>query len=406
MTTETEEFEFRRRREKEQQISQSNAPTESTFRDYLSGVSTSGGVIGKVAAGAAGGLMDAGEWLDRQAYKAGGAASELSSRLGAPPEVAGGIGTVANVGVQAIPMVLGGEAAKLVSPAFVSAAKTLMQSALKPTLKSLRIGEAATAIDTMLAEGINVSMNGVFKLKSKISDLNRQIVEAIQSSPATVNKMEVAKTLLPTLEKFQKQVNPTSDINSLKSAWGEFVNHPLLPKIIPEQVIPGRTVASPVLDASGNPFTRTIPEKVIPSSGTNEIPVQLAQELKQGTYKQLSGKYGELGSADTEAQKALARGLKEGIAKAVPEIVGLNAAESKLIATLNVAERRALMDANKNPAGLAWLYNHPTSFAAFVADRSPLFKSLLARMINAGREQIPATAARAGIGAVEAFTQN
>src|SRR5206468_3026519 len=113
----------------------------------------------------------------------------------------------------------------------------------------------------------------------------------------------------------------------------------------------------------------------------------LAQELKQGTYRILASKYGEQGSAATEAQKALARGLKEGISEKVPAVAGLNAEESKLINALEVAERRALMDGNKNFGGLAWLAHSPATWAAFMADKSALFKSLVARMMHSGSEQ-------------------
>jgi hypothetical protein len=36
-----------------------------------------------------------------------------------------------------------------------------------------------------------------------------------------------------------------------------------------------------------------------------------AQAIKQGTYRQLAKKYGQLSNADVEEQKALARSLKE-----------------------------------------------------------------------------------------------
>mgnify|MGYP003674770602 FL=1 len=90
-------------------------------------------------------------------------------------------------------------------------------------------------------------------------------------------------------------------------------------------------------------------------------------------------KYGEVGSAETEAQKALARGLKEQIAKNAPEVAGLNAEESALINALGINERRVLMQGNKNPMGLAPLAGHGIGFAGFLADRSSLLKSLLAR---------------------------
>jgi hypothetical protein len=130
------------------------------------------------------------------------------------------------------------------------------------------------------------------------------------------------------------------------------------------------------------------------------MPVQLAQELKQGTYAALGKKsYGELKGADTEAQKALARGLKEEIATAVPAVSKLNAQESKLLTTLDVTERRVLMEANKNPMGLAWLASHPAAWAAFMADRSGPFKSLAARIVNKNAEAVPQLFVGGGIAA-------
>jgi hypothetical protein len=312
------------------------------------------------------GTETAGKLLDRAAYEGGGRVTDAAAKVGMSPKVAAGAGYAANVGLQTLPMLLGGEVAKGASLAFQAEGKRMMQSALKPTLETLRTGKAGKAIDTMLEEGINVTPGGVDKLQDKISGLNQQIKQLIQNSPATVDKSKVANTLQDALTKFEKQVTPQSDVAAIQKAWDEFLNHPLL-------------------------------------VGKQDIPVNLAQELKQGTYRSLGDKsYGELKGADIEAQKTLARGLKEEIAKAVPQVQPLNAEESKLLNALNVAERRVLMDANKNPAGLGWLTTNPAKFVGFMADRSPLFKSLIARMLYSGSEQIPATAARVGIGAFEA----
>ena len=115
------------------------------------------------------------------------------------------------------------------------------------------------------------------------------------------------------------------------------------------------------------------------------IPVQLAQELKQGTYRALGNKsYGEIGAASTEAQKALARGLREQIAENVPSVVAPLRRESDLMNVLSVAERRALQEASKNPMGLSMLTQNPYAWAGFMADKSALFKSLLARSLHTG----------------------
>lgn len=299
-----------------------------------------------------------GDALDKLAYKAGGAVTDVT---GSPAA-----GLAANVGVQSIPMVAGGAAAKVVAPALRSGAEALMQSAIKPTLKQLRSGDAATAIDTMLSEGLNATKGGVDALKQKVSALNDQISQAIEASTASVSIDKAGQTLKDVYQRFVNQVNPQPDLEAVRNAWSLFKSHPLV-------------------------------------AGTAEIPVQLAQKLKTGTYRQIADKYGQLGTAETEAQKGIARGLKEGVADAVPEVAGLNTEESKLISTLNVVERRALLDLNKNPLNLAFLTHSPTAFAAYMADKSALFKSLAARMLNAGKEQIPATVTRLGIAGAEAL---
>lgn len=306
--------------------------------------------------------LEAGEMLDKAAYQAGGAVTDMASKV-LPPEGAAAAGYAANLATQTVPMLAGGGIGAKAAPILERGAERVMQSALKPTLEALKTGKAAKAISTMLEEGYNATSGGVAKLKSAIAELNTQITEAIKNSPAAIDKAKVASGLQGTLKRFEQTVNPQADIKIIEKAWEDFVNHPLL-------------------------------------SGSDSIPVQVAQAIKQGTYRELAKKYGTMGSAEVESQKTLARGLKEGIAEAVPEIAGLNAQESKLINALSVAERRALIDANRNIGGLGWLAHNPTAFAMYMADKSALFKSLLARMMYSGSEVIPKTVGQ-GLGAAE-----
>jgi len=230
-----------------------------------------------------------------------------------------------------------------VSSAAQNQARKLMQSAIKPTIQQLKTGEADTAVQTLLDYGISPTKKGVEQLRQLIDAKNAEIAGEIAGSGATVDKGAVLTRLNDVRNKFGAQVSPTSDLEAIQRVADDFAAHPNVPQ---------------------------------------SIPVTQAQELKQGTYKVLSNKYGQLGSAETEAQKALARGLKEEIATQVPAVSALNAEESRLLKTLNVAERRALMDANKNPMGLAALASNPVSWAAFMADRSAAFKALAARMVN------------------------
>jgi len=108
-----------------------------------------------------------------------------------------------------------------------------------------------------------------------------------------------------------------------------------------------------------------------------------------------------VGSAETEAQKSIARGLKDEIADAVPEVAPLNARESDLLNALKVSERRALIEINKNPMGLSLLASNPATWAAFMADRSAGFKAIVARMLYSGQKAIPQVGTAARIGATE-----
>lgn len=308
-----------------------------------------------------------GSGMEHAGYNAGGKVADAATGLGASPEVAAGLGAGANVITESIPMLAGGEVSKLAAPALRAGAEKLMTSALKPGYAELKSGDAAKAVSTMLDEGISVTQGGVDKLRGQIDKINDAITAKLADNPATIEAFKVVRGRLDELkDRVMKQVTPNADVATVEKAVNEFLNHPLLKQV-------------------------------------GEIPVKLAQEMKQGTYRALGGKsYGELKGADTEAQKTLARGLKEEVASAVPGIAELNAKESSLLNALEQVQKRALMEGNKNAGGLAWLAKNPAAWAAFMADKSSAFKSAVARMVNAGQEQIPATAARGGVAAYEA----
>jgi hypothetical protein len=343
---ENEEFEFRARLEKEQ-----TAKPAAKAEDHPE-LKTPAETLGpKLGARIGGAIAESNVNLPAEVKGALAATADVLTREGPGLAMGGGVG---------------GAGGRAVSEGLASSAEHLMQSAIKPTLRQLKSGEAATAIRTMLDEGINVSRGGLVKLRAKIDDLNEEIKDRILKSTSTVNKAKVAGYLGDLVNRLKNQVNPQADLASIKKAFNDFMNHPDL-------------------------------------AGKTDIPVQQAQQLKQGTYRAVGEKaYGEMKATDVEAQKTLARGLKEEVAKAVPEVRGLNARESDLIKTLNVTERRVLMEANKNPAGLTYLAHNPAAAAAFMADRSALFKSLLGRMLNsASKSQLPqaaGTVAGAGVG--------
>lgn len=230
----------------------------------------------------------------------------------------------------------------------------LMQSALKPSVKDLETGKAQQAIKTLLEENVNPTQGstifgkGLDTLQTKVNALNDQIKNILSSSTGTVSKTDVSNYLNTLKTRASKQVNPAEDLAAINKVEQEFGKY----------------------------------NKPVIETPTQNIPIQLAQELKQGTYKSLGGKvYGELKSSDIEAQKALAKGLKEKIAQAEPAIAGLNEQESRLLNALSVSERRALIEANKDMLGLSSMSRDAKNQLLAMADRSAPVKALLARIV-------------------------
>lgn len=224
-----------------------------------------------------------------------------------------------------------------------SGAQKLMLSALKPTTKQYASGAAELAAKELLRRDIGPNLKGVTAINQRIAELQGEISAAIKDSPATIRKQAVIDRLASVRDRFMRTANPESDLAAIAAAEEGFAAHPLIPGEI--------------------------------------LPVQLAQDIKQGTYSELRKKYGELGSAQTESQKALARGLKEEVASKVPEVAPLNAEESALLKTLDVVERRQFLEMNKDPIPLTGALRNPAAWAAITADKSTAFKSLVARLL-------------------------
>jgi hypothetical protein len=341
---------------------------EYSFKDAMAGSALAAGrglMTGGPLGMATGMIGEGNRQIDKAAYSTGGKVTDLTGS----PEM----GFVANVGMQAIPAVLGGEAVKaMASPAFESAAKGLMSSALKASGQARASGDAAKAIDTILKEGVNVSPSGNAQLRTLIDKLHGEVAEKIAAAPtATVDKSRVAREVFGTLKKFQEQVNKRSDVKQILASWKEFSD-----------------------------------------DFASKIPVAEAQKVKQGTYRVLADKYAKGGlpaienEAATQAQMSMARGLREGIEEAVPGVGPLNARESALINALELSEKRVGVAGNRDLGGIAWLANNPQAAAAMMADRSSAFKSWLANRIYQYRRAIPQAAGSSAAGMYEASTQN
>lgn len=293
-------------------------------------------------------------------------------------------GYIANIATQAVPALL--SSYQIGAPVSLAErpARFFMQSAVKPTQADRLSGAAREAMGTMLEENISPTASGMDKAANIARTLDAQAEQAVANSPASVSLNAVGQRLQEPATKALTQVNPQEDIAAIKSVWEKFKDSPLIHGI------------------SGQPGPANLSSAGQAAEDVS-LPVQLAHALKKGTYRSLGGKaYGEVGSVSTEAQKALARGLREEVASQVPEAADALKREATLMNVLDVARNRVLLDANKNPMGLAALRigDNPLSALSFLADRSAYLKGLAARLLYRGAQ--PSVLAPSGIAASEA----
>lgn len=221
------------------------------------------------------------------------------------------------------------------------------ESALKPST-TLSPAERSAMIQTGLKEQVPVSKAGVQKIGDLINDLNQDIKDQISADPnRPIDPNKVATRADIAKAKFANQVNAQPDLDAIAASRQQFLRE--------QGAKPGKPAIPPqptgLLDAQGNPIMTggtpaTPPTPAPPMKATD------AQTMKQGTYSVLRGKYGEQGSASTEAQKALARGLKEEIANQFPEIDKLNSTESRLLDLQPVLERAVNRISNHQLIGI------------------------------------------------------
>jgi hypothetical protein len=215
------------------------------------------------------------------------------------------------------------------------------ESALKPST-TLSQADRAAVVKTGLENEIPVSKAGVEKIGDRIDALNDAIKDEIASDPTRpIDPNKVATRSADARAKFAKQVNAQPDLNAIEASKQQFLTEQGQKPGVPAQ-------STGLVDAQGNPIMRPAQ----PPTPAPDMNASDAQAMKQGTYRVLKGKFGEQGSASVEAQKALARGLKEEIATQFPEISKLNATESQLLDLQPLLERAVGRISNHQVIGI------------------------------------------------------
>jgi hypothetical protein len=193
-----------------------------------------------------------------------------------------------------------------------------------------------------LENEIPISKGGLEKLGEHIETLNQAIKDEIASDPTRpIDPNKVATRADIAKARFANQVNAQGDLNAIEASRQQFLSEQgAKPAVLPR--------STGLVDAQGNPIMGAgQPATAAPPMNATD-----AQVMKQGTYRVLRGKFGEQGSASVEAQKALARGLKEEIATQFPEISKLNADESRLLDLQPVLERAVNRISNHQAIGI------------------------------------------------------
>jgi hypothetical protein len=330
------------------------------------------GVLADVSA-LAGGIGGAARGVGAVADLAG--AADVASGASKVANVAKTVEAVSNPVTQAGKVVraAGGAAARATGvPTAGELAASFYESALKPSLAAKNVPKIPGLVQAGLENAIPVSVAGADKLAGLIDDANKAIKARIDTGAAagvTIDPQSVATRVDKVRPRFENQVNPVADLKAIDRSKSEFLAQNSLAAVPPEP--------TNVLAANGSMImTPGTPAQVIP------IPADVAQAMKQNTYAQLRNSYGQLSSAEVESQKALARGIKEELVQAFPEIADLNAHESKLI-DLDGALRKALPRiANKDMIGIgtpivAGAAGAVTGGAATAAKAAWVLKSVL-----------------------------
>ncbi len=317
------------------------------------------------------GLQEVNKHIEHGAYNAGGAITDLASKAGLPSDygnplsnalfpTAQGAGQVTNLGIQSLPVIAGSYLGSTQGTAKAeSLARTLMQRALKPSVKEMATGRGPAAITTALEKGYNVSTGEVERLGKEVSGLETTIQNTLNASGKTVDKGEIAGRLKDVVSRIEESsMNPQDRVAAVEKVYAEVMQNKKLP---------------------------------------DAIPVAQANKIKQGIYQMLRDKYGELGSDAVEAQKAMARGIKETVGAAEPGVAANLKTQSEKANLLNIMRRRAAVEGNQTIAGLAPAAHNPAAAIGFLADKYGIAKSMAARLLYSGA-QVGVPTAAGGVG--------
>lgn len=264
----------------------------------------------------------------------------------------------------------------------------LMQSALKPTetlvkaRKGAGFGSKEAIAQAVLDEGRIVSPGAAVNAQSALDATDAAAHTAIQQGTGagvTVDPFKVTAAIdaKGTTGQFGRQINAQPDTSAIQAVHENFATNP--------------HVADPV-------------------TGMAPMPAELAHDFAINTGKNLKGKFGRLGGATVEAEKAGREAITSDLRRQIPELEHLWSQEARQITTRDAIEQAVARRSNTDPIGLTGIVGmvkNPALAVTAAADRSALIKSLLAQGMRKGQGVVPSEAAlRAAIMARLAGSQD
>lgn len=229
------------------------------------------------------------------------------------------------------------------------------------------------SVKTGIEGGYTVSDKGLGRLRSNIDIVNRDIDSAIRTGAQRGSTIDMNSA--------------ASRIDQLKDYYKDYPR------------------AEKYLDELDSIKTEVLYKKVSMPDGTiqmvekypNGVPLDQAQRMKQRIYQINRKHYGEMKSVEIEADKALARGLKEDIVSQYPDLANLNAKDSAMIQLDEFLERAVNRSRNYDvvkmgdqimAVGGSVVGGKGGAIVAGTAKHiidSPAFKSKLAILLNKAR---------------------
>lgn len=293
----------------------------------------------------------------------GPAAAQAGEQI-ASGDVAGGLGR--GLALAAAPAVTE-EGLGLAKAGMRRGALRLMQSALKPTdalmnaRRAAGFGSKEAIAQAVLDENRIVGRGSLRKAQQALNDTDAAVNAQLKAGAGrgfTVDPYQVSDAIGATAQPggaFARQINAAPDVAAAREVQSNFLTNP--------EVGPPPGAAGPL----------------------QGLPADIAHDFARNTGGNLRGKFGRLGSATVEAEKAGRENIMGQLRGGVPAITPLLQDEARQI-TVRDAIRNALKrSGNRNPLGLETMVGavrSPALAALGFLDRSPTFTSILANALN------------------------